>query len=310
MRNYNEYELQIINYIKQSKGCILVCSHDITFHSLLNSVITNLVNDFSCIYIVDKIDKILDLENTLLEKYDRVLIFMEQYLYGEKTNKILLKVKKLCNVKCDIIYLTSKEETYTFSMMCDLCIDNVIIKPISIPNLIQKMYTTINRDNDMKMLVEACKAHIASDLVDEADELINMMKEKNPNSTIVYILSGDLCLSQAKYELAEYYYNQARTSSPLQIQPLYKLIELYTITDNIDKKLDILLKLDVLSFDDNIIQIKMEIGDCYLYLNNEIMSRKYYNQALELLKNEGDNKVKNIKSEIEEKLGSLKKNKD
>jgi tetratricopeptide (TPR) repeat protein len=178
--------------------------------------------------------------------------------------------------------------------------DNVIVKPISVNSLIQKLALTLNPDNNWSKKVDECKTLIQMGKLSEAEKITEDFLKQKPDSAIALILKGDISRAKNNFREAEHYYTLASKKNKLYLEPLKKLVELYEQTNELKKKLESLKKLDRLSSLNH--HRKIEIGHTHIQLNQEEEGKKYFDQAIKQVQKQATNMLCSAMMEIAQKL--------
>ena len=285
---------RIVEYCKT--GCFLVCSSDTAFTNLLKSVIFSMTGNSNLITVVQEFTTILETEKILLTKYDSIIIFIEKYFYGEITLEKIKYLKEVCQLNCKLICICNESDQFTVTQIYEMGADNIIIKPISIGSLIDKIDGLLQSDTTIKEFIIDCEKYITEKDYDNAQYCIDKIFEKKPNSCIGYMLLGDMCKSKSEFEKAEVNYTLAIDKASLFLDPLKRMVSLYDSLNNLEKKLEYLIKLDLLSPLNY--KRKIEIGSTYVELDQIERAEYYFSETIRHIKNSAIEQVSAVLMDI------------
>ena len=277
------HEQIIYDYCK-NKGAFLICTSDSAFIGLLKSVIFSITGNKNLVSTVNDFSQILEIEKNLLIKHKQLIIFIEKYFYGEITLEKIKYIKEICSLNCKIICICNEADQATFTQIYEMGADNIIIKPISIGSLIEKINTVITSDTSIKEFILLCEKSFLENDFDSAQYYIDQIFSKKPHSCIGYMLFGDLLKLQGKYQEAEQKYLLAIDRASLFLDPLKRMVSLYEDTNNLEKKLEYLIKLDLLSPLNY--KRKIEIGSAFTELNQIEKAEYYFGETVRHIKNQ------------------------
>lgn len=275
-----QYEEVIKKFIID--GYFIICTTDISFADMVKNTIFKITGERDKCTQTQEFSNVLKLLSKKMNKYKMIVIFVEKYLYGEVTIDKLTYIKDTCPKQCKIICLTSETDKHTLVYMHEMGADNIIVKPVSINSLIEKIAFTINKDDKIKRLIFDIQELIYEGNFEEAEKGLNKIFAKKPDSCIGHMLMGDICIKKKDYTKAEECYITATKTANLFLDPIKRMVSLYKETKQYDKKLKYLLKLDVLSPLNH--KRKIEIGATYIELNELEKAEMYFNEGIKSVK--------------------------
>lgn len=291
---------QVIYDYCRNRGAFLICTSDSTFTGLLKSIIFSITGNKNLVTSVNDFSQILEIEKNLLMKYKHLVICIEKYFYGEMTLDKLKYIKEICSLNCKIICICNESDQSTFAQIYEMGADNVIIKPISIGSMIEKLNTVITSDTSIKEFILLCEKSFIENDFDSAQYYIDQIFSKKPHSCIGYMLFGDLLKLQGKYKEAEQKYLLAIDRASLFLDPLKRMVDLYSETKNTEKKLEYLIKLDLLSPLNY--KRKIEIGSSFVELNQIEKAEYYFGETIRHIKNEALDHAASVLMDISKSL--------
>ncbi|WP_457572120.1 tetratricopeptide repeat protein [Desulfovulcanus sp.] len=296
----NQYNNIVRQFIQEEKGCLVLVSDDPIFFKNLAAAFRFLTIDHHLIYRFTSLNNAVAQKKIFLKQYNQVLLMIEAYIQGRSNVLQFNLIKSAFKEQCKIISLSHEIERQYIIQMFEMGADNVIVKPISMNSLIQKIATTINPGSSWAQKVDECKYLINANKLEEAEKIADSFLSQKPNSAIALILKGDIYLKKEDFAQAEYFYKQASAKNPIYLEPLQKLADLYELIDAFDKKLKILKKMDNLSSVNH--QRKIEIGHTYIQLNQEEEAKEYFQKAIKQVEKQAKDMLSNTYMEIAHKI--------
>lgn len=300
--SYQKYEMKIKKFIEDG-GTFLLFSNDRSFYYLLKALLkqiglpnTNFQFITNCVDIIQKVKSLVKENQKVL-----ILIFGERVIDGHLNVLHFKLLKELFQGNCKIIGLTaetSQENILYFHELGE--IDNIIVKPISMNSLIQKIANTLEPDSELDKTIKLCKELIAARNLKEAEAKLNKVFAMKPNSSSGYLYLGDIKRIQEEYERAEMLYYKATEDSKLFLDPYKRLVSLYSEIGKIEEKLKCLQTLDELSPLNY--ERKIELGMTCLDLGFDDDAEKYFHESISAIKKNTTNLISNTFAEIAKKL--------
>ena len=296
----SQYNTIVVDYITKQEGCFVLISDDLIFYKNLVATLRYLSLDHHLIQRFTTLNKAISQSKNLLNQFKHLTFFIEAYIHGRSNILQFNMIKSLLKEQIKILCLTNEIERQYVIQMFEMGADNVIIKPISINSLIQKIATTINPGSSWSKKVDECKELIEKNNLSDAEKIVDYFLSQKPDSAIALILKGDIDLKRKNFAQAEFYYQQANIKNPMYLEPLKKLAMLYDIMNNYEKKLEILKKMDALSSVNH--QRKIEIGHTYLKLDQEDKGKEYFQEAVKQVQKQAKDMLSAAYMEIAQKV--------
>ena len=265
-------------FISEAGGCVMAVTHDLLFLKTLKGAFKSLGLDSRGFLHRNSMNKAVEEAKSALKIFSEMVFFIEARSEASSNIPAINNLKSFFQSKCKLIVITAETERHNIIYMYEMGADNVIVKPVSINSLIQKVALTLNPNNKLARLVDQARNLLLENKLDEAGKALQSIIKLKPDSAIAFILKGDLARKQKDYAQAEQCYLKACSHSKMFLDPLKRLSELYAETGEISKKLDYLKKLDRLSPLN--FQRKVNIGHTYLDLDNHEQAVKYYDEAI------------------------------
>jgi tetratricopeptide (TPR) repeat protein len=114
------------------------------------------------------------------------------------------------------------------------------------------------------------------------------------------ILKGDISKKIKEYKEAEAFYKEAAKGSRLNLKPLQKLADLYAENEDAKEYIRYLLLMDKISPLNH--SRKINIGEQYSKDGNEVLAKKYYQEAISIVRNQANDMLASTIMEIGVKL--------
>ena len=295
-----QFNTYVKDYITKQHGCFVLISNDLIFYKNLAAALKYLSLDHQLIQRFTNLNKAISQAEKLLKQYKHLTFFIEAYTQGKNNILQFNTIKSLLKDKVKIISLTHETEREYIIQMFEMGSDNVIIKPISINQLIQKIATTVTPGSSWAKKVDECRNLIKQNKLDQAEQIADDFLKQKPDSAIALILKGDIHLQKKEFDKAELYYQRANIKNPIYLEPLQKLVSLYDIMNDFEKKLEVLKKMDALSSVNH--QRKIEIGHTYIKLDQEEKGEEYFQQAIKQVRKEAKDMLSHAYMEIAQKV--------
>ncbi|SDN31400.1 Tfp pilus assembly protein PilF [Desulfonauticus submarinus] len=276
----NKYDKEVIDFILNKNGYFIIVSKDNLFEKTFLAMLKTLALKDTCFCICSEnnlISKIKDIINQNLKP----IIFIELFSQSEINIVKISDLKSYFGNKIKIICLSNEIDRDRVAQILESGADNLIIKPISINSLVQKISSTIKPNNITKK-VDLCRYFIEKKDFVQAEKIVKDILTIKPDSAIAYILKGDILRHKKEFEKAEEYYLKASLRSKLYLEPLKKLAELYAEIGDLEKKLNYLKKLDRLSPLN--FKRKIDIGETYIKLDQIEEGKNYIDEAIKQVK--------------------------
>jgi len=296
MKNQSIYDKIFTHYVDKMGGCFLVVTPDELFTKTFRGCLKRCKLPYTAFHQHKSVLNIFKYCRELLLNFKHVVLVIERFVDGRSSLDDLQFVKETFQSKLKVIVITNEVDGQTASMIYEKGADNVIVKPVSSDVIIQKVASILSPNNAMEKNVERCLGLIEQDALDDASILVDSILKKKPDSSIGYMLKGDIAFKRQDYLRAQEHYKKAHECSKLHLEPFKRLVRLYDVTSQTEKKLEYLDKLDRLSPLNQ--ERKIQIGTAYVKLGKEVMAQEYFEQAVGLVKRQADDMLSRAYMEI------------
>lgn len=275
------YDQIVRHYVTNQHGVFFLVTNDDMFIKTMRAALRALGLNYDPLTVAGISADIGKKCKELLHTSPRLLLIIESKLHG-RSNVFDFKIfKQTFGDALKIICITPEISEDHVAFIAENEADSIIIKPISVNNIIQKIAFTIKPINNFYNEIENIEKLIAQHNFDEANKRIDLLLQQKPNSSICLILKGDISKLMHEYEEAEFFYTQAAKESKLNLKPLQRLVDLYAETQNIKNSLKYLLLMDKISPLNH--TRKIDIGALYSREGEDKTAEKYYQEAIHIV---------------------------
>jgi tetratricopeptide (TPR) repeat protein len=296
------YDQIVADYLRQ-KGSFLLVTNDDMFVKTVRGALRVIGLNYDALAVHATAS---DINRKCVEMFKRsahVVMFVESKIEGKSNIYDFKELKDRYKDNLKIICLTPEVSEAQVSFIAENEVDSIIIKPISINNLIQKVAFAIRPSNRFATEVEKIKILIDQRQFAEATARIESLLSEKPNSSICLMLKGDIFKLRNDFNNAEYYYKEASRSARLSLKPLQRLADLYRErhdSENCIKYLVLMNKISPLNH-----KRKIDIGAEYSKIGQDELARKYYDEAIGIVKTQANEMLASALMDIGVKLNEF-----
>ncbi len=275
----------IVRYFVKNCGGFLIVSQDEMFLRIFNRFIKvlNIPEESVRRDIFGK--QYIKEISFLLKHFKHIVVFIDSCIEGRNNVPYFRQIKDLLDDKVTIICLCNESFQNDTSLFLEMGADSTLVKPVSVDIIIKKIAFAIKPNNFRELVNKAQKA-IVSNNFSVAQTIAEDILKAYPKSTIAYILLGDIHLREKNYFQAENAYQKAAKYARMHLQPLERLIDLYTETGQTGEKLRILKLLDKISPLNH--ERKMTIAEVCSQLGKPKECIFYSKEALDLVEKQAN----------------------
>lgn len=206
------------------------------------------------------------------------IVFMERTLNEIGDTGFLLKQFRDTFSKLKIIVLTTTAEKERIMLLSEAGVDNFVLKPISINDLVEKFATTVQPPGPFRQLLDKARELIGKNISAEALFLSKKVLEIKPDSAAGYVILGDALRISGDLEKAKVAYERACKYSGDYLEPLQRMVDLARETGEKELQLEYLKRLDAISPLNA--QRKVEIGELHIALGNTEAATQLFDNAV------------------------------
>ncbi|WP_285907012.1 tetratricopeptide repeat protein [Pseudodesulfovibrio pelocollis] len=297
-----KYDSIVYDFFENGNGAVLLLSEDPLFKKTLSSTIFKIIGTKrDCFFAYENVQvglrKLQECQKSKIE----CIVFIERLIGGRPSTDTIITIKRLLPDQ-RVIVLVSETKRENIAYFYEIGVNNVISKPASMNNLIEKMAFTIKPLGKLSEYMETGKRFLAAGKYREALQISDKILTIKPNSPAGLMLRGDVFLEAGRREDAVESYMKAHESSRLYLEPLKRLARAYEGVDE-DKHLEYLKKLDRLSPLNT--ERKTDIGRVHVQRREMDRAEKYFDQAIEAATREAMSMVGSVAERISEAVGQV-----
>lgn len=297
------YDQMVLNFLRNKNGAFFLVTKDDMFIKTVRGAMHVIGLNYNSMLISNEQENIMKNCQLLLKKYSHVMLFVESKINGKNLVYDLKAIKNVFSDSLKIICITPEVSEGHVSFIAENEVDSIIVKPISINNLLQKIAFAIKPANSFSLEIERVKTLIEQGKYDEAMPIIDDLLMKKPKSSICMILKGDIFKKIGDYRRAESYYKDAESESKLNLKPLQKLADLYDEILDSKNYMKYLLVMDKISPLNHL--RKIAIGEQYSKDGEEEAANRYFKDAVTIIKNQANDMLASTYMDIGIKLRDI-----
>lgn len=297
------YDQMVADYLRTKNGSFFLVTNDEMFIKTVRGAMRFIGFNYDLLEVAHVSTDVVNKCKKILSTYSQLVIFIESKIHGKSNVYDFKALKDTFSDKIKIICLTPEVYEEHVSFIAENEVDSIIVKPISINNLIQKIAFAIKPTNSFFVEVENIKKLIDQGTYEDAKSRIEMLLREKPNSAICMILKGDIFKNLEDYNNAEHYYKEAAKGSRLNLKPLQKLVDLYMHVGDEKNCLKYLVMMDKISPLNH--ARKISIGS-YHSKNGDIeLAEEYYQAAIQIVRNQANDMLASTYMDIGVKLREI-----
>ncbi len=290
-----KYDAIVYDYFENRQGAVVLISEDPLFKKMLSSTIFKIIGTKrDCLFSFENVQPGLKKIQELEKNHTQSVVFIERLLAGRPSTDTIITLKRLLP-DLRVIVLVGETKRENIAYFYELGVNNVISKPASMNNIIEKMAFTIKPQGKLSEYMGLGKRFLAAGKLKEALKVCDKVLKIKPDSPAGLMLRGDVFLEQKQIEKAIECFLKAHNSSRLYLEPLKKLANAYKAIDD-DKHLEYMKKLDTLSPLNT--ERKTEIGKFHFDRKEIAHAEKYFDQAIETATKEAMSMVGAVAEQI------------
>lgn len=296
-----KYDAIVYEFFEKTQGALVLISEDPLFKRMLSSTIFKIIGTKrDCLFSVETVQaglkKIQDLQKRSVE----CIVFIERMVGGVTSTDTILTLKRLLpDLKIIVLVGETKRENIAF--FYEIGVGNVISKPASMNNIIEKMAFTVKPQGKLSELMSIGKRCLAAGKYMEAMQVAQKVLQLKPESPAGLMLQGDVHMARNELQKALDCFHRAHESSKIYLEPIKKLVDAYRGVDEGEmlkymKKLDRLSPLNA--------QRKTEIGRIHVRRDEMEQAEVYFDQAIETVTREAMGLISSVAESISEAVGA------
>ncbi|MDD3311640.1 response regulator [Pseudodesulfovibrio sp.] len=295
-----KYDSIVYDYFEKKGGVVVLISEDQLFkRTLAATILKTIGSKRDCLSAFENVElglkKLRDFRKANID----CTVFIERMLGGRPSTDTIITIKRLLP-DLKVIVLVGETRRENIAYFYEIGVNNVISKPASMNNIIEKLAFTIKPQGKLSELMGLGQRLLAAGKFKETLAICDKILSLKDNSPAGLMLRGDVLLEQGDRQGAIDCYLKAHDSSRLYLEPLKKLAAAYEGVDE-EQRLNYLKKLDKLSPLNT--ERKTDIGTVYLKQKKMDIAEKYFDQAIEAATREAMTHVGQVAERISEAVG-------
>ncbi|MGE4468557.1 MAG: tetratricopeptide repeat protein [Desulfovibrio sp.] len=299
MKQSTRYDGIVLEYLEKPHCTVFIVSDDELFKKNLRTTLNKTLGlKYDVLEAYDSTAAVIKPLKARLDHGYPVLIFVEGLLRGKLTTDFITTLKAQ-HPEAKIIALVGEGRREDVAYLYEVGANNVIAKPASVNNIIEKMAFTIRPQGKLTEIVHLTKRLLAAKQYDKVLPLCEKILKIKPGSPTGLMLKGDAFLGLGKRERALQAYLEAHENAKLFIEPLKRLAAFYHGADD-DMYLQYMKKLDRLS--PLHAERKRDIGEAHLAKGDMSTAEKYFDQAIECATREASAIIENMAESIAQRV--------
>jgi len=295
------YDSILYEFFEKTRGAVVLISEDQLFKRTLSSTIFKIIGTKrDCFWTFDGFQQGLKKIQAMEKNSVETVVFIERVLGGHSSTDTIITLKRLLP-DLKIIVLVGETKRENIAYFYEVGVSNVISKPASMNNIIEKMAFTIKPQGKLSEYMSIGKRCLTAGKLMEAMQISDKILKLKPESPAGLMLKGDIHIAQNEQEKALACYHRAHDSSKLYLEPIKKLVEAYKGVDD-EASLKYLKQLDKLSPLNA--ERKTEIGKMHVEREEMNVAEKYFDAAITTATKEAMSLISNVAEEISEAVNT------
>ncbi|MBC17847.1 TPR repeat-containing protein [Pseudodesulfovibrio profundus] len=296
-----KYDAILYDFFEKKNGGVVLLSDDQIFKKTLsNTIFKTIGTKRDCMWSFEEVQPALKRIQQCQKDKIECVVFIERIINERPSTDTIITLKQLLP-DLRIIALVNETKRENIAYFYEIGVNNVISKPASMNNIIEKMAFTIKPQGKLSEYMSIGKKFLAVGRLKQALEVSDKILSIKPDSPAGLMLRGDVYLQAKDHDKAVQSYLKAHESSRLYLEPLKKLANAYEGVDE-DKQLHYLEKLDRLSPLN--VERKTNMGKVHLNKNNVERAEKYFDQAIDIATKEAMSMIGTVAEQITQAVGS------
>ncbi|MGE4504155.1 MAG: tetratricopeptide repeat protein [Desulfovibrionaceae bacterium] len=290
-----QYDGIVLEYFDNANAAVPIISDDELFKKNLRSVFQKtLVIKREVVHSFQKPSAALRYLTDRLQRRLPTLLFCEGSIQGRPTTDFLATLKAT-HPELLVIALVVETRREDIAYLYEIGCNNVIAKPASANNIVEKMAFSIRPQGKLTEYVSAAKSFLQRREYQKVLTICRKILELKPGSPTALMLVGDVFLATGERRKAQSAYEEAHRNAELFIEPIKRLAEFHRDHDD-EQHLHFLRKLDKLS--PLHAGRKRDIGLAHMRRGEQPEAEQYFDKAMECARREAASIVSGMAESI------------
>lgn len=205
-------------------------------------------------------------------------LFIERSLSGTGDTNFLIRQFRESFPQLRIMAMTTNTDKGRLMLLHEAGVDNILVKPISGVDLMEKMAASLKPPSAIKQLLDRARTFIVRNIGLDALKITKKVLEVKPDSAAGYVVMGDALRLSGDQDKAQAAYERASRQSENYMEPLLKLADLAKEKEDKDMQYEYLKRLDELSPLNS--QRKMEMAELQMARGNTEAAKELFDGAM------------------------------
>lgn len=274
-----KHQAVVREFFTKMNGHFICVTDDQTFLALLRNTVKGLaLNKPGLLDYLPDPSKLLKAITDDLNAKRTPALFIERSLSGTGDTNFMIKQFRESFPELRIIAMSSNADKGRLMLLHEAGVDNIIVKPISGADLMEKMATSLKPPSAIKQLLDKARSFIVRNVGLDALKITRKVLEVKPDSAAGYVVMGDALKLAGDTDKAQAAYERATKQSENYMEPLQKLADLAKEKNNPDMQYEYLKRLDELSPLNS--QRKMEMAELQMARGNTDAAKELFDGAM------------------------------
>ncbi len=274
-----KHQAVVREFFTKQNGHFICVTDDQTFLALLRNTVKSLAMNKSGMmdYFPDPSRVLKAITDDMTAKRTTAL-FIERTMSGTGATNFLIRQFRESFPQLRIFAMTSNADKGRLMLLHEAGVDNILVKPISSVDLMEKMATSLKPPSAVKQLLDKARTFIVRNIGLDALKITRKVLEVKPDSAAGYVVMGDALRLAGEQDKAQAAYERATKQSENYMEPLQKLADLAKEKNNPDMQYEYLKRLDELSPLNS--QRKMEMAELQMARGNTDAAKELFDGAM------------------------------
>lgn len=274
-----KHQAVVREFFEKMNGHFICVTDDQTFLALLRSTVKSLgMSKGGLIDFYPDPSRVLKAITDDLNAKRTPALFIERTLSGSGDTNFLVRQFRESFPQLRILAMTTNTDKGRLMLLHEAGVDNILVKPISGVDLIEKMAASLKPPSAIKQLLDKARTFIVRNVGLDALKITRKVLEVKPDSAAGYVVMGDALRLAGDQDKAQAAYERASKHAENYMEPLQKLADLAKEKNDQDMQYEYLKRLDELSPLNS--QRKMEMAELQMARGNTDAAKELFDGAM------------------------------
>lgn len=274
-----KHQAVVRDFFTKMNGHFICVTDDQTFLALLRNTVKSLaLNKSGLIDLFPDPSKVLKAITDDFNAKRTPALFIERTMSGSGDTNFLIKQFRESFPELRIFAMSSNADKGRLMLLHEAGVDNILIKPISAVDLMEKMAISLKPPSPLKQLLDKARNFISRNVGLDALKITRKVLEVKPDSAAGYVVMGDALRLAGEQDKAQAAYERATKQQENYMEPLQKLADLAKEKNDQDMQYEYLKRLDDLSPLNS--QRKMEMAELQMARGNTDAAKELFDGAM------------------------------